>query len=89
MTWRVILIAAAMTLALATSNAVRAQPRNVVGVNDFAWDQWVIWPLPSDPVGIHYYYGCAAWDGYRWLNMCYRSPKFVRPAYAQLHRGLP
>jgi hypothetical protein len=90
MTWRFVLTAAALTLALATSSAVRAQPRNVVGVNGFACDQWLSWTLPSDSFwGYYYSSGCMAWDGYRWFNMCYRSPTFARPAYAQFHRGSP
>ena len=29
---------------------------------------------------------CMVWDGYQWLNMCWRSQTFVRPPWARFHR---
>ena len=29
---------------------------------------------------------CIAWDGYQWLNMCWRSRTFVTPSWARFHR---
>jgi hypothetical protein len=28
---------------------------------------------------------CMVWDGYRWLNMCWRSRTFVSPAWTRFH----
>jgi hypothetical protein len=43
---------------------------------------------PSDPGWSYYHHlsRCTAWDGYRWLNMCWRSRTFVHPAWARFLR---
>jgi hypothetical protein len=58
------------------SDVVSAQPLG--GVADFAWRPR--WPVASGP------HRCLAWDGYQWLNMCYRSRTFVHPAWGRFQR---
>jgi hypothetical protein len=70
--------AAALTLALLMSNAAAAQTRNDIATGGFAWDPWWGYYQPPNP--------CMAWDGYRWLNMCWRSRTFVTPPWARFHR---
>jgi len=70
--------AAVLLVALLMSNAVSAQPRGDVG--DWAWRPRWGWPMASSA------YRCLAWDGYQWLNMCYRSRPFVYPAWARFQR---
>jgi len=43
---------------------------------------------PPDPAWGHYQHAsrCMAWDGYRWLNMCWHSRTFVHPAWARFRR---
>jgi hypothetical protein len=43
---------------------------------------------PSDPGWGYYQHPsrCTAWDGYRWLNMCWRSRTFVHPTWARFQR---
>jgi len=43
---------------------------------------------PSDPAWDYYQHAsrCMAWDGYRWLNMCWRSRTFVHPTWARFQR---
>jgi hypothetical protein len=41
---------------------------------------WRRWPTTLRPNR------CLAWDGYQLLNMCYRSPTFVFPAWAHFQR---
>ena len=80
-----VLGAAALMLALLTSNAAPAQPRD--DISGFGWRPWWFWPLASAPCwGYYCPNNCMVWDGYRWLNMCYRRPPFVRPAWARFHR---
>jgi hypothetical protein len=71
--------AAALILALLMSNAAAAQARNDTAASAFAWYPW--WG---------YYYQqpnpCMVWDGYQWLNMCWRSRTFVRPPWARFRR---
>jgi hypothetical protein len=43
----------------------------------------------AQPLGIglgYYQHPCFVWDGYRWLNICWRPRTFVRPAWARFHR---
>jgi hypothetical protein len=77
MTQRFLSVLAVM-LALLMSNAATAQARNDVAASVFAW-------VPSRG---HYQYlkRCVVWDGYQWLNMCWRSRTFVRPAWARFQR---
>jgi hypothetical protein len=70
--------AAILTLALLMSNAAAAQTRNHSAAGAFAWYPWL---------GYHQHPNrCMAWDGYQWLNMCWRSRTFVSPAWARFHR---
>jgi hypothetical protein len=64
--------AAAVMLALLMSNAAAAQTRDDIAGSAstrYAWS----------------YQRCMVWDGYRWLNMCWRSRTFVRPAWTRFH----
>ena len=70
--------AAALMLALLISNAAAAQPRNDIAANAFAWHPWSGYYQHADR--------CMIWDGYRWLNMCWRSRTFVHPAWARFQR---
>lgn len=54
-------------------------------ISDLAWADGGLsrrraWPVASSP------HGCLAWDGYQWLNMCYRSRTFVFPWWAHFQR---
>ena len=69
---------AALMLALLMSNAAAAQTRNDFAPGVFAGYPWLGYYQHPDP--------CMVWDGYRWLNMCWRSRKFVFPAWARFHR---
>jgi hypothetical protein len=64
---------AALMLALLMSNAATAQPRN-----NIAWYPWLGHYQHPNP--------CMVWDGYQWLNMCWRSRSFVFPAWARFRR---
>lgn len=68
--------AATLMLALLMSNAAGAEPRNTAAGSAFAWHRG------------HYQYPnpCIVWDGYQWLNMCWRSRAFAFPAWAHFHR---
>jgi len=68
----------AALVAFLMSNVASAQPRGDNG--SLTWRPWWGWPMASSPQG------CLAWDGYRWLNMCYRSRTFVHPAWARFQR---
>jgi len=81
-----VLGAQALMVALLMSNAALAQPRGDIGVSGFAWRPWWSWPLTSDPGWGYHPNRCMVWDGYRWLNMCYRSRSFYSPAWARFHR---
>jgi hypothetical protein len=70
--------AAVLLVAFLMSNMVSAQPRGDVG--DLVWHPRWGWPTASSP------HRCLAWDGYQWLNMCYRSRTFVHPAWARFQR---
>src|SRR5215467_4627914 len=70
--------AAALMLALLMSNAAAAQTRNDIAAGGFAWNPW--WGYYQHPNP------CMAWDGYRWLNMCWRSRTFVTPPWSRFHR---
>jgi len=70
--------AAALMLSLLISNAAAAQTRSDVAAGAFAWYPW--WGYYQQPSG------CMAWDGYRWLNMCWRSRTFVSPPWSRLRR---
>ena len=68
--------AAALMLALLMSNAAAAEPRNNIAASGFAWHRgYYQHPNP-----------CIVWDGYRSLNMCWRSRTFVHPAWARFQR---
>jgi hypothetical protein len=69
------LSAAAVMLALLMSNAAAAQTQNDIAWSAFARHPWG-YPRPNR---------CMAWDGYQWLNMCWRSRAFVSPAWARFH----
>jgi hypothetical protein len=68
--------AAALMLVLLASNAATAQTRY-----DFAPTVFTPWlgyyPHPNR---------CMVWDGYQWLNMCWRSRTFVHPAWSRFQR---
>ena len=64
--------AAALMLALLMSNAAAAQTRNDIASSAFVW-------------GYQHPNRCMVWDGYQWLNMCWRSRTFVSPAWARFH----
>ena len=70
--------ATALTLALLMSNAAAAQARNDNAANAFAWYPW--WGYNQHPNR------CMVWDGYQWLNMCWRSRTFVFPPWARFRR---
>jgi hypothetical protein len=70
--------AAALTLALLMSNAAPAQSREEVAARVFA-------PYPRE-WGHYHPNRCTVWDGYQWLNMCWRSRSIVRPAWTRFHR---
>ena len=70
--------AAALMLALLMSNAVAAQTRNDKAASAFAWYPW--WGYDQHPNR------CMVWDGYQWLNMCWRSRAFVFPPWARFRR---
>lgn len=68
--------AAALMLALLMSNAATAQTRDApVPSSGHPW--WSYYQPPNR---------CMVWDGYQWLNMCWRSRTFVRPAWARFNR---
>jgi hypothetical protein len=69
--------AAAVMLALLMSNAAAAQTRNDIAANVFAGYPWWGYQHPNR---------CMVWDGYRGLNMCWRSRTFVSPAWTRFHR---
>jgi len=70
--------AATLMLALLMSNAAAAQMRNdIVPVSSRGYPWWGYYQDPNH---------CMVWDGYQWLNMCWRSRTFVRPAWARFHR---
>ena len=70
--------AATLILALLMSNPAGAQPRNDIAASGFAWyPPWSYYQHPDR---------CMVWDGYQWLNMCWRSRTFVRPPWARFHR---
>ena len=73
---RRILAATALMLTVLMSSAV-AQTRNDVP-GAFAWYPW--WGYGQHPNP------CMVWDGYQWLNMCWRSQTFVRPAWTRFRR---
>ena len=67
--------AAALMLGLLMSSAVAAETPNS---RAFAWyPSWGYYQHPNP---------CIVWDGYRWLNMCWRSRTFVRPPWTRFHR---
>jgi hypothetical protein len=68
--------AAALILALLMSNVAAA--RNGITVSGFASYPW--WGYDQHPNR------CMVWDGYRWLNMCWRARTFVSPAWTRFHR---
>ena len=70
--------AAALMLALLMSNAAAAQVRNGTAATVFAW--YPGWGYDRHPNR------CMVWDGYQWLNMCWRSRTFVSPAWTRFHR---
>jgi len=67
--------AATLMLALLMSNAAAAGTRNTAG-SAFAWHR------------AHYQYPnpCIVFDGYQWLNMCWRSRAFAFPAWSRFQR---
>jgi hypothetical protein len=67
--------AAAVTLALLMSNAAAAQSWNDIPGIASARAPW----------GYQRPNRCMAWDGYQWLNMCWRSRTFVSPAWTRFH----
>ena len=70
--------AAALMLALLMSNAAAAQTRNdIVPVSSRGYPLWGDDQHPNR---------CMVWDGYQWLNMCWRSRIIVHPAWARFHR---
>jgi hypothetical protein len=70
--------AAALMLALFISNGAAAQSRNNIAANGFArYPEWDYYQQADR---------CIVWDGYRWLNMCWRSRTFVYPAWARFRR---
>jgi hypothetical protein len=70
--------AAALMLALLMSNAAAAQTRDDIAARVLTRYPW--WDYYQHPNP------CMAWDGYRWLNMCWRSRTFVFPAWARFQR---
>jgi hypothetical protein len=70
--------AAALMLALLMSNAAAAQTRTDIAASAFAWYPWSGYYQHPNP--------CMVWDGYQWLNMCWRPRTFVRPAWGRFHR---
>ena len=66
--------AAILTLALLMSNAAAAQTRNSIVASASAWVPW--WG---------YHNRCMVWDGYQWVNLCWRSRSFVQPAWTRFH----
>ena len=73
---RRILAATALMLTVLMSSAV-AQTRNDIAANVFAGHPWWGYQHPNR---------CMVWDGYQWLNMCWRSRSIVRPAWTLFHR---
>jgi hypothetical protein len=65
--------AAALMLALLMSNVAGAQTWNNI-TSGYPW--W----------GDQQSNRCMVWDGYQWLNMCWRARTFVRPAWTRFHR---
>ena len=70
--------ATALVLALLMSNAAAAQTWNDIAPVSSRGYPW--WGYYQDPNR------CMVWDGYQWLNMCWRSRTFVRPAWARFQR---
>jgi hypothetical protein len=70
--------AAALMLALLMSNAAAAQTWSgftPVSSRGYPWWGYDQHPNP-----------CMIWDGYRWLNMCWRPRLSVLPPWARFHR---
>lgn len=71
------LVIAALMLAQLMSSAANAQTRNDIAASVFAWvPSWRYYQRPNR---------CMVWDGYQWLNMCWRSRTFVSPAWTRFH----
>jgi hypothetical protein len=70
--------AAALMLALLMSNAAAAHMRDDIAVRVSASYPWWGYYQQLSP--------CMVWDGYRWLNMCWRSRAFVSPPWARFQR---
>ena len=69
--------AAALVGALLVSNVASA--RNDVAASGFGW-------YPGRGYYVQHPNPCVVWDGYRWLNMCWRSRTFVSPAWTRFQR---
>lgn len=68
------LSATALTSILLMSNAAAAQPRNDMAASAFArFPGW----------GYQHPNRCMVWDGYQWLDMCWRTRTFFTPAWAR------
>jgi hypothetical protein len=68
--------AALLMSALVLSNAATAQ-QNYIVAGGFGWYPWGYYQHPNH---------CVVGDGYRWLNMCWRSRTFVSPPWTRFRR---
>jgi hypothetical protein len=71
------LSAVAVMLIMVMSNAAAAQTRSDIAANAFAWyPSWSYQP-PNR---------CIVWDGYQWVDLCWRPRAFFRPAWSLFRR---
>jgi len=50
------------------------------------WNAATVQAAGPDLAGYYQRSRCITWDGYRWLNMCWRSRNVVHPTWSRFHR---
>jgi hypothetical protein len=71
----------ALVVGLLASSAASAQPRDDIDLTGFGWRV-----APDPGWSDRHRYRCWVWDGYRWVNMCYRGRAYVTPPWMRFHR---
>jgi hypothetical protein len=72
-----LLSAPAVMLAMLMSNAAAAQTQNDIAASAFArYPSW----------GYQFPNQCMVWDGYQWVDMCWRPRAFFQPAWSRFRR---
>jgi hypothetical protein len=79
------LLGAALIFGLLVSNAAPAQARDDTGLT--GWRPWWDWPLAWNfRPPYHHPNRCLVWDGYQWVNLCYRGRRYFSPTWMRFHR---